>query len=85
MQLHNFIKRMFWLIVSLLHPVLTGKFISGMPVSWPQCLKKKEGYEDRLKVCRVKVCLFELSFYVLVNIYSHAGTLPPFYGTFTQH
>ena len=29
--------------------------------------------------------LFELMFYVPVNSNGHVGTLPPFYGTFTQH
>ena len=31
------------------------------------------------------VCLFELKLYVPVNSNGHVGTLPPFYGTFTQH
>ena len=33
------------------------------------------------------VCLnlFELMFYVPVNSNGHVGTLPPFYGTITQH
>ena len=31
------------------------------------------------------ICLFELVLYVLVNIQGHVGTLPPFYGTFTQN
>ena len=30
------------------------------------------------------VCLFELMLYVPVNSKGHIGTLPPFYGTFTQ-
>ena len=30
-------------------------------------------------------CLFELWLGVLVNSYSHVETLPPFYGTSTQH
>ena len=31
------------------------------------------------------VCLFELMVYVPFNSNGHVGTLPPFYGTFTQH
>ena len=31
------------------------------------------------------VCLFELMLYVTVNSNGHVGTLPPIYGTFTQH
>ena len=31
------------------------------------------------------VCLFELIFDVPFNSNGHVGTLPPFYGTFTQH
>ena len=30
-------------------------------------------------------CLFELMLNVPVNSYGHVGTLPPFYGTFTQN
>ena len=31
------------------------------------------------------VCVFELMVNVPVNSNGHVGTLPPFYGTFTQH
>ena len=31
------------------------------------------------------VCLFELMLYVPVNNNDHVGTLPPYFGTFTQH
>ena len=31
------------------------------------------------------ICLFELMLYVPVNSDGHVGTLPPFYGNFTQH
>ena len=31
------------------------------------------------------VCLFELMFNIPVNSCGHFGTLPPFYGTFTQN
>ena len=31
------------------------------------------------------VCLCEVILYVPVNNNGHVGTLPPFYGTFTQH
>ena len=33
----------------------------------------------------VVLILFELMLYVSVNSNGHVGTLPPFYGTFTQH
>ena len=36
------------------------------------------------KVTR-KVCLFELILNVPVNNKCHVGTVPPFYGTFTQN
>ena len=31
------------------------------------------------------LCLFELMLYVPVRSLGHIGTLPPFYGTFTQN
>ena len=31
------------------------------------------------------LCLFELMLSVPVNSYGHVGTLPPYYGTYTQN
>ena len=36
-------------------------------------------------VIHIMNIIFELMLYVPVNIKGHAGTLSPFYGTFTQH
>ena len=38
-----------------------------------------------LKTSTIFVCLFELMFNVPVNSYGHVGTLPLFYGTFSQN
>ena len=56
-----------------------------------QCISDKVEFNannDCLTVSQMQkmfVCLFELMLYVPVNSNGHVGTLPPFYGTFTQH
>ena len=60
-------------------------------LNWPDRLSLGVRIDKGLNHPRSKskevlfVCLFELMFCVPVNSKDHVGTLPPFYGTFTQH
>ena len=48
------------------------------------CESWSQGMQDVIK-CVCFFCLFDLMLYVPVNGNGHVGTLPPFYGTFTQN
>ena len=41
--------------------------------------------QQEIEIGIILICLFELMLNVPVNSKSHAGTLPPFYGTITKN
>ena len=63
--------------------IKTVKNVSTSKIAIPKVIDPFSNYV--LHNIGVDYCLFEFMLNVSVNSYGHVGTLPPFYGTFTQN